>query len=382
MSENKKFVQGNEACVDGALYAGLDFYAGYPITPSTEIAELLSYRLPQSGGKFIQMEDEIASICAIIGASLTGRKVMTATSGPGFSLMQEALGYAVMTEIPCVIVNVQRGGPSTGIPTHGSQGDVNQARWGTHGDHAIIAMTASNHQDVFAVTVEAFNLAETYRTPVILLFDEVVAHMREPLIIPESGAIPLVQRLRTSVKEGVDYHPYLPREDGRLPMSDFGGVHRYNVTGLFHDMWGFPSTEPRAVHGLLRHLVDKLENRTNQIARYKEYYLEDAEHLLISYGSAARSALHVVENRRMRGEKLGLLELQTLWPFPAALVREKCAHPKSVIVVELNMGQILSAVKLAVDDPQKVFLANRIDGVFITPEDILNIFRLIQGKGV
>jgi 2-oxoglutarate ferredoxin oxidoreductase subunit alpha len=382
MSENRKFVQGNEACVDGALYAGLDFYAGYPITPSTEIAELLSYRLPQSGGKFIQMEDEIASICAIIGASLTGRKVMTATSGPGFSLMQEALGYAVMTEIPCVIVNVQRGGPSTGIPTHGSQGDVNQARWGTHGDHAIIAMTASNHQDVFAVTVEAFNLAETYRTPVILLFDEVVAHMREPLFIPESGAIPLVERLRTSVKEGVDYHPYLPREDGRLPMSDFGGVHRYNVTGLFHDMWGFPSSEPRVVHGLLRHLVDKIENRTNQIARYKEYYLEDAEHLLISYGSAARSARHVVENRRMRGERLGLLELQTLWPFPVDIIREKCHHAKSVIVVELNMGQILSSVKLAVDDPQKVFLANRIDGVFITPEDILNIFRLIQGKGV
>ena len=382
MSENRVFVQGNEACVEGALYAGLDFYAGYPITPSTEIAELLSFRLPQSGGKFIQMEDEIASICAIIGASLTGRKVMTATSGPGFSLMQEALGYAVMTEIPCVIVNVQRGGPSTGIPTHGSQGDVNQARWGTHGDHAIIAMTASNHQDVFAVTVEAFNLAETYRTPVILLFDEVVAHMREPLAVPESGAIPLVERLRTSVKEGVDYHPYLPREDGRLPMSDFGGVHRYNVTGLFHDMWGFPSTEPRVVHGLLRHLVDKLENRTNQIARYKEYYLEDAEHLLISYGSAARSARHVVENRRMRGERLGLLELQTLWPFPVDLIREKCNQSKSVIVVELNMGQILSSVKLAVDDPQKVFLANRIDGVFITPEDILNILRLIQGKGV
>jgi len=382
MSENRKFVQGNEACVDGALYAGLDFFAGYPITPSTEIAELLSYRLPQSGGKFIQMEDEIASICAIIGASLTGRKVMTATSGPGFSLMQEALGYAVMTEIPCVIVNVQRGGPSTGIPTHGSQGDVNQARWGTHGDHAIIAMTASNHQDVFAVTVEAFNLAETYRTPVILLFDEVVGHMRESVVIPESGAIPLVERLRTSVKEGVDYHPYLPREDGRLPMSDFGGVHRYNVTGLFHDMWGFPSTEPRVVHGLLRHLVDKLENRTNQIARYKEYYLEDAEHLLISYGSAARSARHVVENRRMRGERLGLLELQTLWPFPVDIIREKCLHAKSVIVVELNMGQILSSVKLAVDDPQKVFLANRIDGVFITPEDILNILRLIQGKGV
>jgi 2-oxoglutarate ferredoxin oxidoreductase subunit alpha len=382
MGDTIKFVQGNEACVEGALYAGLDFYAGYPITPSSEIAELLSYRLPESGGKFIQMEDEIASLCAIIGASLTGRKVMTATSGPGFSLMQEALGYAVMAEIPCVIVDVQRGGPSTGIPTHGSQGDINQARWGTHGDHAIIAMTASNHQDVFAVTVEAFNLAETYRTPVILLFDEVVAHMRERLAVPEPGVVPLVERLRTSVKEGVDYHPYLPREDGRLPMSDFGGVHRYNVTGLFHDMWGFPSSEPRVVHGLLRHLVDKIENRTNIIARYKEYYLEDAEHMLISYGSAARSARHVVEDRRMRGEKLGLLELQTLWPFPEDIVREKCAHAKSVVVVELNMGQILREVKMAVDEPHKVFLANRIDGEFITPEDILNLLRLIQGKGV
>ena len=382
MSKNIQFVQGNEACAEAALYAGLDFYAGYPITPSSEITETLAYRLPQIGGKFIQMEDEIASLCAIIGASLTGRKVMTATSGPGFSLMQEALGYAIMAEIPCVIVNVQRGGPSTGLPTHGSQGDVNQARWGTHGDHAIIALTASNHQDIFNITVEAFNLAEIYRTPVILLLDEVAAHMRERLVVPEPGKIPLVERLKTTVKQGVDYHPYLPREDGRLPMSDFGGVHRFNVTGLFHDMWGFPSSEPRVVHGLLRHLVDKLENRALQLARYKEYYIDDAEQLLVSYGSAVRSARHIVENRRLRGERLGLLELQTLWPFPKALVREKCANAKSVIVVEHNMGQILQAVKLAVDEPDKVFLANRIDGVFITPSDILNILRLIQGKGV
>jgi 2-oxoglutarate ferredoxin oxidoreductase subunit alpha len=382
MSDNIKFVQGNEACAEAAIYAGLDFFAGYPITPSSEILEQLAYRLPPIGGKFMQMEDEIASLCAIIGASLTGRKVMTATSGPGFSLMQEALGYAVMAEIPCVIVNVQRGGPSTGLPTHGSQGDVNQARWGTHGDHAIIALTASNHQDVFSITVEAFNLAEIYRTPVILLFDEVVAHMRERLAVPEPGEIPLVERLETTVKEGVDYHPYLPREDGRLPMSDFGGVHRFNVTGLFHDMWGFPSSEPRVVHGLLRHLVDKLENRVNELARYKEFYIEDAEQLLLSYGSAARSARHIVENRRSRGERLGLLELQTLWPFPEDIVREKCAHAKSVIVVEQNMGQILQAVKLAVDQPNKVFLANRIDGDFINPSDIQNILRLIQGKGV
>jgi 2-oxoglutarate ferredoxin oxidoreductase subunit alpha len=382
MKKNIKFLQGNEVCVEAAVYAGLDFFAGYPITPSTEIAEQLSFRLPQVGGKFIQMEDEIASMCAIIGASLTGHKVMTATSGPGFSLMQEALCYAIMTEIPCVIVNVQRGGPSTGIPTHVSQGDVNQARWGTHGDHAIVALTASNHQDVFRMTVEAFNIAETYRTPVILLFDEVIGHMRERLVMPEQGEIPLVDRLRTSVREGVDYHPYLPREDGRLPMSDFGGVHRYNVTGLFHDMWGFPSSNPQVVHGLLRHLVDKIQNNVNQIARYKEYYLEDAECILISYGSAARSARHVVENRRPRGERLGLLELQTLWPFPADLIRAKCAHAKYVVVVEMNMGQILQAVKMALDEPEKVFLANRIDGEFITDADIRNVLRLIQGRGV
>ena len=382
MSDNIKFVQGNEACAEAALYAGLNFFAGYPITPSSEILESLAYRLPQIGGKFIQMEDEIASLCAIIGASLTGSKVMTATSGPGFSLMQEALGYAVMAEIPCVIVDVQRGGPSTGLPTHGSQGDVNQARWGTHGDHAIIALTASNHQDIFAITVDAFNLAEIFRTPVILLLDEVIAHMREGLVVPDPGKIPLVERLKTTVKQGVDYHPYLPREDGRLPMSDFGGIHRFNVTGLFHDMWGFPSSEPPVVHGLLHHLVDKLENRAHQLARYKEYYIDDAEHLLLSYGSAARSARHIVENRRRRGERLGLLELQTLWPFPKDIVREKCANAKSVIVVEQNMGQILQEVKVAVDQPGKVFLANRIDGVFITPADILNILRLIQGKGV
>ena len=243
-------------------------------------------------------------------------------------------------------------------------------------------MTASNHQDVFEVTVEAFNLAETYRTPVILLFDEVVGHTREKVVIPEPGEIPLVDRLRTSVKGGVDYHPYLPREDGRLPMSDFGGVHRYNVTGLFHDMWGFPSTKPEIVHGLLRHLVDKLENRVNQIARYKEFYLEDAERILISYGSSARSALHVVENRRARGERLGLLELQTLWPFPAEMIRRKCLNAKSVVVVEMNMGQIVQEVKKAVAEPEKVFLANRFDGVFITPTDIMNILRVIQGKGV
>lgn len=382
MSENVKFVQGNEACVEAALYAGLDFFAGYPITPSTEIAEHMSCRLPQIGGKFIQMEDEISSICAIIGASLTGHKVMTATSGPGFSLIQEGLGYAIMAEIPCVIVNIMRGGPSTGLPTCPSQGDICQARWGTHGDHAIIALTASNHQDVFKITVDAFNMAETYRTPVILLLDEVIGHMREKLVVPKPGELPVVGRLRTSVKAGVDYHPYLPREDGRLPMSDFGGEHRYNVTGLFHDMWGFPSNNPSVVHTLIHHLVDKIENNVNKITRYKEYYLEDARMVLISYGSSTRSALHIVADRRARGERLGLLELQSLWPFPYELIKEKCANAQHIVVVEMNMGQITQAVKLAVKDPERVALANRIDGVFITPTDIKNILRLIQGRGV
>lgn len=377
-----KFVQGNEACVEAALYAGLDFFAGYPITPSTEIAELMSARLPQKGGKFLQMEDEIASICAIVGASLTGHKVMTATSGPGFSLMQEGLGFAIMAEIPCVIVDVQRGGPSTGLPTKVSQGDVNQARWGIHGDHSIIALTASNHQDIFSITVDAFNFSETYRTPVILLFDEVIGHMRERLEVPEPGEVPLVERLRTSVREGVDYHPYLPREDGRLPMSDFGGVHRYNVTGLFHDMWGFPSENPIVVNGLLHHLVDKIENHVNDVTRYREYHIEDAETLLISYGSSARSALHVVMNRRQHGERLGLLELQTLWPFPSALVREKAKNARYVVVVEMNVGQVLQSVKAAVERPDRVFLANRVDGLLINPTDIQNIMRMIQGKGV
>ena len=375
------FIQGNEACARAAIYAGLEFFAGYPITPSSEILGVLSNLLPRTGGKFIQMEDEMASMCAIIGASLTGKKVMTATSGPGFSLMQEAIGFAVMTETPCVVVNIQRGGPSTGLPTHASQGDVMQARWGTHGEHSIIALTASNNQDVFAMTVEAFNLSESFRTPVILLFDEIVAHTRERIRLPEPGKINVVDRLKTSVPEGTDYHPYLPREDGRLPMSDFGGVHRYNVTGLTHDMWGFPSDNPKIVYGLKRHLIDKIEGHAQEIARVKEFFLEDAETLLISYGSSARTALHLVKNRRARGEKLGLLELQTLWPFPDDVVREQCASVGCVLVVEMNMGQILGEVQRVVSDPTKVFLANQIDGTFITPTDVLNVLRIIQAKG-
>jgi 2-oxoglutarate ferredoxin oxidoreductase subunit alpha len=376
------FIQGNQAIVEGALYAGLRFYAGYPITPSTEIAEILSVRLPEINGKFVQMEDEISSMCAIIGASLTGLKVMTATSGPGFSLMQEAIGYGVMTEVPAVVVNVQRGGPSTGLPTSVAQGDVMQARWGTHGEHSMITLTASNLQQAFNITVEAFNLAETYRTPVILLFDEVLGHMREKVVIPDPGEIEVVDRLYTSVPRDVNYHPYLAREDGRLPMSDFGGVHRYNVTGLFHDMWGFPTNDPKTAYDLLHHLVDKLEHRSDVLARFQEFYTEDAETLLISYGSAARSAMQLVEERRARGGKIGLLELQTLWPFPKELIRRQCERRRHIIVVEMNMGQICQEVKKNVNQPGRVFLANRFDGVFISPNDIRHVLNVVKGKGV
>jgi len=369
--------------VEGALYAGVSFYAGYPITPSTEIAELMTERLPQNGGKCIQMEDELASMCAIIGAALTGSKAMTATSGPGFSLMQEAIGFAVMAEIPCVVVNVQRSGPSTGLPTKVAQSDVMQARWGTHGDHAIIALTASNLQDVFRITIEAFNMAETYRTPVVLLLDEVVGHMREKLTLPASRTeCEVIDRLITNVPAGIDYHPYLAREDGRLPMSNFGGVHRYNVTGLMHDMWGFPSSDPTVTYNLMHHLVDKIESRGVEIARYREFFTEDAEMLLISYGSSARSALQVVENRRDRGSKMGLLELNTLWPFPEEVVRRASKGKDHVVVVEMNMGQIYQEVKKSVSNPERVYLANRIDGVFISHYDIEKVLNVIQGKGV
>ncbi len=378
---NVHFVQGNAACVHGALYAGVNFFAGYPITPSTEIAELLAVDLPKKGGTFIQMEDEIASMCAVCGASLAGAKAMTATSGPGFSLKQEAIGYACMAEIPCVIVNVQRTGPSTGLPTKSAQGDVNQARWGTHGDHSIVVFTASSIQDVFEMTVEAFNIAETYRTPVILLLDEVVGHMRERLVVPPTGDIAVVDRLRTTVKEGLNYHPYLPREDGRLPISDFGGVHRYNVTGLFHDIFGFPTENSEHVTRKIYHLIDKIENRAHLLAHWKEYHLEDAEHIIVSYGSSARSSRELVESRRMKGDKIGLLELQTLWPFPAQMVREKTKNAKNIFVVEMNMGQMKEQVMRAVSNPSRVFLVNRMDGLLVTPKDIGSVMRTIEGRG-
>ena len=379
MSKQIKFVQGNVACAEGALYAGIGFFAGYPITPSTEIAEYLAEALPANGGSFIQMEDEIASMCAIIGGAVAGKKTMTATSGPGYSLMQEALGYAMIAEIPCVIATVMRGGPSTGLPTKVSQGDVMQARWGAHGDHAIIALTASNIQDVFDITIEAFNMAEEYRTPVVLLFDEIVGHMREKLVIPAKGEKKIVNRLYTTVPDDKPYHPYRPNAEGKYPMSDFGGTHRYNMTGLFHNEHGFPTENEQIVVETLDRLVGKIENKRMELARWKEFFLDDYDTLLISYGSSARTALQYATDSRKKGQKVGLLELQTIWPLPVELLREKAGKAKNVVVVEMNMGQLTDVIKGAVNKSDRVFLANRIDGTLVTPGDIDVVVRAISG---
>ena len=370
MSQNLKFVQGNEACVEGALYAGLDFFAGYPITPSTEIAEHLATRLPRVRGKFLQMEDEIASICAIIGASLTGHKVMTATSGPGFSLMQEGLGYAIMAEIPCVIVDVQRGGPSTGNPTHVSQGDVNQARWGTHGDHAMIALAPSSVLECFTMTVDCVNLSERYRTPVILLSDEVIGHMRESVTLPAPGTYRVEPRRLP--EEGLSsYCPYCACEGEPLPpLAAFGGEYRYHVTGLTHDARGFPTMVKEEVDLKIRGIVGKIENCADQLASYEEFMLEDADVLLFAYGSTARVAKSSVRELRRRGVRAGLLRARTIWPFSDARLKELSEQVKLVVVPEMNLGQLSREVERAICGATDVRALGKVDGDLFTPDEI------------
>ena len=320
-----KLLQGNEAIVEGALAAGCRFFAGYPITPATEISEVMSYRLPAVDGTFIQMEDEIASLGAVIGASLAGVKSMTATSGPGFSLMQENLGFACMAEVPCVIVNVMRGGPSTGLPTNVSQGDVMQARWGTHGDHPIIVLAVSTTRDCFDLTVRAFNLSEKYRTPVILLTDEVVAHTREKVVLPAPETVEVVDRLRPTVPPEW-YMPYEDNASGVPPMGIFGDGYRYHVTGLVHDVHGFPTERPDEIVPFMNRLFRKINQHFDDILMVEEEMTDDAEVLVVAYGSVARSARRAVREARERGIKAGLLQLVTLWPFPRRLLSPCCAR--------------------------------------------------------
>jgi 2-oxoglutarate ferredoxin oxidoreductase subunit alpha len=312
-------MQGDEACAEGAIAAGCRFFAGYPITPATEIAEVLARRLPQVGGKFIQMEDEIASIAAVIGASVGGAKAMTATSGPGFSLMQENVGYAAMAEIPCVIVDVQRLGPSTGRPTSPSQGDVMQTRWGTHGDHPIIVLSPSSVREVFDLTVRAFNFSERYRTPVILLMDEVIGHMRERVVLPDPGTIERVERPGTTVPPEW-YKPYENFPSDVPPLIPFGDGYRYHITGLHHDERGYPTARLDEIRPWLERVFRKIERSLSDILLYDGYNIEDADTLVIAYGATARSAHHAVELARKRGRKVGLLKLKTLWPFAEEVV--------------------------------------------------------------
>jgi len=370
--ENKvKLMQGNEACVEGALAAGMKFYAGYPITPSTEIAEISSLRLPRVGGKFIQMEDEIAGMAAIIGASLAGLKSMTATSGPGFSLKQENIGYAAITEVPCVIVNVQRGGPSTGLPTSPSQGDVMQAKWGTHGDHPMIALTPYSVRETFDLTIKAFNYAEKYRTPVILLLDEVIGHLRERIEIPNKKEIEVFDRVKPNC-DPEDYKPYRVEENDLVPkMASFGEGYRYHVTGLVHDETGFPSNDSKIAEELVNRLVNKVEDNMEDIANYEEYMLDDADIAIVAYGSTARSAKSAVNEARENGLKVGLFRPITIWPFLTKQIKELTKKVKKILVVEMNLGQYLIEVERVAYKGATVYRYNKINGQLISPDEIM-----------
>ena len=369
-SRREVLLQGNEAIVEGALRAGCRFFAGYPITPATEISELLSARLPALEGTFIQMEDEIASLGAVIGASLAGVKAMTATSGPGFSLMQEHIGYAIIAEVPCVIVNVMRGGPSTGLPTFPAQGDVMQARWGTHGDHPIIVLSASTVRECYDITIRAFNLSERFRNPVIILIDEVVAHMREKVTFSDDEEIEILNR----VKPTVPPEWYIPFEDtpsGVPAMANFGEGYRYHVTGLTHDIRGFPTSRPDEIGPFISRLFRKISQHLPEVEAAEAYETEDAEITIIAYGSVARSARRAVREAREKGVRVGLLKLVTLWPFARLAVEKVLQTSKVLIVPEMNMGQISREVKRVNRGIARVFTLNKVDGTIITPEEIL-----------
>ncbi|GAB4153266.1 MAG: 2-oxoacid:acceptor oxidoreductase subunit alpha [Planctomycetota bacterium] len=365
------FLQGNEACAVAAIHAGVTFFAGYPITPSSEIAAVMALKLPTIGGFFIQMEDEIASMGAIIGAAMTGAKTMTATSGPGFSLKQENIGYAALCEIPCLVVNVMRGGPSTGLPTELSQGDVQQSRWGTHGDHPIIALSPSTVPETYEYTIKAVSLAERYRTPVILLLDEVLAHTREsfPLMSPEKVRAQVFQRVGPSVPPE-QFKPYDSSFGDVPPMAAYGTGYRFHTTGLIHDEAGFPTATASEITALLERLNRKIVSDDPELTFYRELGTDDMTELVISYGTAARVARKVVNDLRKNGRKIGFLQLITLWPCPEKVIRRLAKRVRKVFVVEHNQGQYLREVERLLPDAVKAKLIKRIDGKLITPEEI------------
>ncbi len=372
MNKNKsvRILQGNEACVEGALLAGVRFFAGYPITPASEIAEGMAVRLPELGGVFMQMEDEIASMAAVIGASLAGSKSMTASSGPGICLKQENIGFAAITETPCVVVNAQRGGPSTGLPTKPSQGDVMQARWGTHGDHPMIALAPSDVNEVLYMTIKAINFSEKYRTPVMLLLDEVISHMREKVSIPTREEIEIIDRKKPKVEKD-NFLPYKADEDLVPAMANFGSGYRYHVTGLIHNEKGYPTSNNKEIEQLIRRLTNKVELNKKDIIIEEEFLLDDAKVAIIAYGSVARAAQRTIKVAREKGIKAGLLKLITLWPFSDETINRLAGQVDLIIVPEMNLGQMSREVERAAGGKCRVISYSRVDGELINPLEIL-----------
>jgi len=365
------FMNGDEACAEGALAAGCRFFGGYPITPATEVAERMSRRLPQLGGIYIQMEDEIASMASLLGASWGGRKAMTSTSGPGFSLMLENLGLGIITETPCVVCNVQRGGPSTGLPTLVGQGDMMQARWGSHGHYEIIALSPSSPQEMFDFTIRAFNLSEQFRTPVLIMADEVVGHMNERVVIPPADTIKLVERKRpTGPPE--EFLPFRPEADGVAPMACFGDGYRIHVTGLTHGENGYPAMEDRAQERMVNALVNKIKMNRAQIISFDTEFLDDADIVLVAYGISVRSARRAIRVGREQGLKLGLVKLNTVWPFPEEFIRDLAGRVRALIMPEINLGQMVLELERCAAGRCPVRLVGHAGGSIIRPGAILS----------
>lgn len=362
-------MQGNEACVEGAIAAGMRFYAGYPITPSTEIAEVSASRLPEVGGHFVQMEDEIASIACAIGASTTGTKSMTATSGPGFSLKQENLGYACLAEIPLVLVDVQRSGPSTGLPTSPSQGDVMMARWGTHGDHPMIAISPASVKETYELAIRCFNLSEKYRTPVIFLMDEIIGHLREGVELPEQ--VTVIDRPVPAQYHAKDLAYHL--EDGQMvpAMAPFGKGERYNITGLLHDDSGFPTNNNKIAGALVERLMRKIDDNYDDIVTVEEINMDDAEVAIYCYGGTTRAALTAMEEARAKGIKCGIFRPITIWPFAEKELAPRTKQVKRIVVAEHNYGQLVNEVRRVAKDNCEVKFVGKVDGTVIRPEEIL-----------
>ncbi len=374
------FVQGNEACARGALAAGLQFFAGYPITPSTEIAEYLSAEMPRCGMRFLQMEDEIAAMAAIIGGSMAGAKTMTATSGPGYSLMVENVGLAAMLETPCVIVNVQRGGPSTGLPTRTHAADVMQARWGSHGDYPIIVLTASSVQEDFDLTIKAFNLAEQFRSPVVLLMEEATGHMREKIEIPPADEIELARRPAPTVSPE-DYLPHDDRFGDVPPFVAYGRGFRYHTTGLTHDKAGFPTARPDEIDALMRRHARKINEEIPALCHVEHFMMDDAEIAIVAFGSSARAGQGALELARSRGIKLGMIKLVILWPFPTQVIRDVADQVEHIIVPELNLGQIVREVERAACGRAQVHSMTKVTSEIWAPHELIEKVESLQGTG-